>query len=149
MEAAWADDGPHAKFWRKLMNQRVDQLVNSQEWLKSLRFRWKELCWWQKRAGPILEERGINLYELVARAHGECWDAEDDEKNCAPSVGKEKPRQDALEVDYSRQVGVRGREKEKLQLHVRSGDEGREVDLQAWRLQDGRVSPRGPEKAAP
>ena len=61
MENLWVDDSPHANFWRRLLNQRVDELVNSVEWLKNLRFRNDEVKWWQKRCGHIFEERGLNL----------------------------------------------------------------------------------------
>ena len=39
MEKAWVNDDPHAKFWRRLLNQRVTQLVNSKSWLQSLRYK--------------------------------------------------------------------------------------------------------------
>jgi hypothetical protein len=113
MEEMWVDTSPHVTFLRKLMNNRVDELVNSQEWLKRMRYRHDEVRWWQKRAGDIFEERGINLYQLIAQAHGECWDDEDEEKNATaqaaglppprpggaekidPPMLKEKPRQTA------------------------------------------------------
>ena len=31
MEEAWTDETPHAKFWRRLLNENVDQLVNDDE----------------------------------------------------------------------------------------------------------------------
>ena len=31
MEEAWTDETPHAKFWRRLLNENVDQLVNDPE----------------------------------------------------------------------------------------------------------------------
>ena len=96
MEKVWVDNSPHAKFWRQLLNDRVDELIHSPEWLKNLRYRNDEVQWWRKRAGHIFEERGINLYHLIAQAHGECWDAEDEEKhapskNVVPPVIKESP----------------------------------------------------------
>jgi hypothetical protein len=122
METVWEDNSPHATFWRKLLNQRVDLLVNSPTWLKSLRHRWEEVRWWQKRAGKIFEERGINLYQLIAEAHGECWDAEDEEKcanavseNVAPPMLNKKPRQnDAICMDHTREISLRQGEKEEL-----------------------------------
>ena len=38
MEEMWVDKSPHAKFLRALMNSRVDELVNSQKWLRNLRY---------------------------------------------------------------------------------------------------------------
>ena len=70
MEKVWNDQGPHERFLRQLMNSRVDELVNSQNWLKQLRYRHEEVHWWNKRAGYIFEERGINLYQLIAQAYG-------------------------------------------------------------------------------
>ena len=54
MEDAWVDTSPHAKFWRQLLNSRVDLLVGSKTWLRSLRFKNDEVRWWIKKAGFIL-----------------------------------------------------------------------------------------------
>ncbi len=140
MEKVWQKDSPHAKFFRQLMNSRVDELINSKEWLQRLRYCHDEVRWWNKRAGYIFEERGINLYQLSAQSHGECWDAEDEEKhaevhkseNVPPSVLKvQKPRhQNAVSLATSLQGSVRSREEEKCDQQVLPGDEGREIDLQ-------------------
>ena len=82
MERVWEDSSPHAKFWRQLLNSRVDELISSPEWLKSLRYNHTMVKWWNKNAGDIFEERGLNLYELIAQSFGECWDEEDEQK-CA------------------------------------------------------------------
>ena len=139
----WEDNSPHAKFMRTLLNSRVDELVNSPEWLKRLRFNHDEVKWWNKKCGYIFEERGLNLFELIARANGECWDldSEDEEKcaqaaeeNVVPPMLKKKPRQqDAIGLDHPREVGLRERKEEELQLHVRPGDERREKDVPAGR----------------
>ena len=142
MEQVWVDDSPHANFWRRLLNGRVDELVNSQEWLKRLRHRNDEVKWWNKRCGHIFEERGLNLYQLIAQANDECWDldSEDEQKcahaveeNVAPPMLKKKPRQDAVSLDHPCEIGVRSREKEELELHVRPSDEGREKNVQEGR----------------
>ena len=78
MESAWQN--VHAKFMDRLLNKRVDDMLESEDWLRSMRFNHKEVKWWQRKAGHIFEERGLNLYELIAKACGECWDDEDDEK---------------------------------------------------------------------
>ena len=77
------DTSPHAKFWRQLLNSRVDLLVGSKTWLRSLRFKNDEVRWWIKKAGFIFEERGLNLYQLIAESYDENWDAEDEEKHCS------------------------------------------------------------------
>ena len=119
MEKVWEDDSPHSTFFRRLLNDRVDEMVNSPTWLKRLRYRHEEVKWWMKRAKFVFEERGINLYQLIAQAHGECWDEEDEEKsqsrkNVVPSTVKKKPRQNAVSMDHSREIGVRGPEEEEL-----------------------------------
>jgi hypothetical protein len=139
MEKVWQKDSPHAKFFRQLMNNRVDELINSKDWLQRLRYNHEEVRWWNKRAGYIFEERGINLYQLIAQSHGECWDAEDEEKhagvhnhpeNVVRPVLKKKPRQNALSLDHPLQGSVRRREEEKCELQVLPSDEGRKINLQ-------------------
>ena len=141
LEEAWEDNSPHARFWRQLLNDRVDDLLNSPNWLRALRYNHDMVRWWQRKCGHIFEERGLNLYQLIADAHGEIWDEEDEQK-CAqlkkknvvsPNV-KEKPRQDdGVSLDHARKVRVRKGEKEKRELHVRTGDEGRKEDVQEGR----------------
>ena len=145
MEQVWEDEAPAAAFFRKLLNSRVDSMLASPEWLRSLRYDHDMVRWWNKRAGHIFEERGLNLYELIASSHGECWDDEDEQKtrhaveeNVLPPVLKEKPRQtkeeDAVRLDHPCQVGVRKQQEEEgCELHVRHGNEGRQSDVQALR----------------
>ena len=81
MQSAWKDTA-HAQFWRRLLNEKVDSLVNDPEkiLLRHMRFDHQMVRDYQKRFGTIFKERGLNLYELVARACGEVWDNEDEEK---------------------------------------------------------------------
>jgi hypothetical protein len=141
MERVWEDSSPHAKFWRQLLNSRVDELISSPEWLKSLRFNHPMVKWWNKNAGYIFEERGLNLYQLIAQSFGECWDEEDEQKcahakeeNVLPPMvkRKDKPRQeeDAIRLDHPCEIGVRSQEEEEPELQVRSSNEGRQSDLQ-------------------
>ena len=121
------------------------ELISSPEWLKSLRFNYTMVQWWNKNAGDIFEERGLNLYELIAQSFGECWDEEDEQKcahakeeNVLPPCVKRKdnkPRhEDAIRLDHPRQVGVRKQQEEEgCELHVRHGNEGRQSDVQALR----------------
>ena len=66
MEQMWEDESAQAKFFRQLLNSRVDSMLASPEWLRSLRYNHDMVRWWNKRAGHIFEERGLNLYELIA-----------------------------------------------------------------------------------
>ena len=136
LEEAWEDNSPHARFWRQLLNSRVDDLLSSPNWLRELRYNHDMVRWWQRKCGHIFEERGLNLYQLIADAHGEIWDEEDEQK-CAqlkknvvsPNV-KEKPRQDdGVSLDHARKVRVRKGEKEKRELHLRPSDEGRKKNV--------------------
>ena len=147
MERMWEGDTAHANFFRKLLNSRVDELVNSPEWLKRLRFRNDEVKWWNKKCGRIFEERALNLYHLIAQAYGECWDSEDEQKcvpaeeNVDPPIGKEKPRH-AISLDHPRESGVRQGQEKECELQVRAGDEGREGDLQEGRKEDRKLLPQ-------
>ena len=95
MESLWEGDSPEAAFMKRLLRSRVRTLLGNKEWLKSLRYRHKEVRWWQKRAGHIFEEFDANLYEAIARSHGECWEMEeksnDLEKNVPPMVKEKTP----------------------------------------------------------
>ena len=133
MEAAWVDESPAAKFWSRLHNEVVDKLVSDpdQFLLRHMRFDHDMVREYQKRFGHIFTERGLNLYELIAKACGEVWDNEDEEKGghmkkVAPMDVKENPN--AICVDHPRQIGLREREG---QGHVVQGrDDRREEDLQ-------------------
>ena len=135
MERVWEEDSPHANFFRRLLNSRVDELVNSPTWLKRLRYNNDEVKWWQKNCGDIFDERGLNLYQLIASSHGECWDNEDEQKcahaleeNVVPPMVNKKPRQNAVSLDHPREVGVR--ERESKGHVVQTGDGSCEVHLQ-------------------
>ena len=131
MHNVWTDDSPHARFWRKLLNQRFEQLQRSRAELRKLRFDYKQFKWVQKRMGAILEERGLNLFQMVAEAYDENWDSEDEEKTAkksAPSPLKEE--QHAVRVDHTCQGGLRSRAKEGRELQVQNRDDGREEDVQ-------------------
>mgnify|MGYP003710373293 CR=1 FL=1 len=81
MEQMW-EEGPAARFWKRLLNQNVDKLINDPEkfLLKHMRYDNEMFRDYQKRFGSILEERGLCLYKLVGQAYGEVWDSEDEAK---------------------------------------------------------------------
>ena len=45
----------------------------------------------QKLFGKVWEEYGTNVYRLIAEAHGEPWDAEDEEKT-AFAIAQQKKK---------------------------------------------------------
>ena len=82
MEAVWGKETKHQRFWRQLLNDRVNELLNDPEkvLLRHMRHDYEMVREYQKRFGDIFKERGVNLYELIAKACGEVWDDEDEEK---------------------------------------------------------------------
>ena len=133
MEAAW-EDTPHASFWRRLLNENVDALINDPEkhLLRHMRYDHEMVRTYQKRFGCVFKERGMNLYELIARACGEVWDDEDDEKGgvLSKKVTPMEQREiaNAVCLDHSREIGVREREIQGYELQASDGS--REIVLQ-------------------
>ena len=99
------NDGSHARFWRELMNENVDQLLESPKLLRHMRHNHDLVRRYQRRFGNIFEERNLNLYQLIANACGEVWDEEDEEKHqkSAPLGVKEN----AVSLDHPRQIRLR------------------------------------------
>jgi hypothetical protein len=157
LEKLWLQDTAHGKFWRRLLNENVDRIVRDQKHLKTLRFRNDIVKRYQKRFGHVFEERGLNLYQLIAESYDECWDSEDEEKSrsvadekVASLVAKEKnPDSNALSLDHPREVCVRSGQEEELGLQVRSGDEGCEGHLQEEGLSSKGGGGCSPEEEAP
>ena len=133
MEAAWKDTA-HAAFWRRLLNENVDALVNDPDkhLLRHMRHDHQMVRAYQKRFGSVFKERGLNLYELIARACGEVWDDEDEEKGgvLRKKVAPMEQRKvaNAICLDPAREIGVR--ERESKGHVVQAGDGCREEDLQ-------------------
>ena len=131
MHNAWAQEEPIVRFWRRLLNENVDQLVNDPEkfLLKHMRHDHAMVKDYQKRFGQILDERGLNLYKLIAEACGEVWDEEDEEKQCLqPKKRPPMNKGNAVSLDHPREVRVREREVKGDDLPRRDGC--REEDVQ-------------------
>ena len=118
MEAVWKEDTPHARFWKQLLNSRLDEMLGDpgSRTLKRMRLNHQLVRLYQRRFGPLLKQRGLNLYELIAKACGEVWDEEDEEKGGVQSAVVEKSppmklkgTEHAIGLDRSRQIGVRQR----------------------------------------
>lgn len=140
MEVAWVD--PVGRFWDRLYNGVVDRMLQDPKklLLRHMRHDYGMVRDYQKRFGYIFQERGLNLYELIARACGEIWDDEDDEKGGVLKSESEKvapmelkgPRH-AISLDYPRQVGLRERKVQGDDVQASNGE--CEVELQEGRLQ--------------
>ena len=103
MEGAWTNaSDPHVLFWKRLQNQNVDQLLESPELLRHMRYDHKLVKRHLKHFGSVFKERGLNLYELIARACGDVWDEEDEEKSAPLGV-----KENAVSLDCSREIGLR------------------------------------------
>ena len=130
MEACWNRATPQQRFWIRLQNQRVDQLISDPErfLLRHMRHDHAMVKRHQKLFGHIFKERGLCLYKLIAEACGENWDSEDEQKNCPPM---EQRPDNAISLDYAREERVRERE---IQGDVlQTSDDRREEDVQARR----------------
>jgi len=132
MEACWNRATPQQRFWIRLRNQRVDQLISDPErvLLKHMRHDHAMVKRHQKLFGPIFKERGLCLYKLIAEACGENWDSEDEQKNCPPMEPK-KPNKHAFSLDCPREERVREGESEGDV--VQAGDDRRQKIVQARR----------------
>jgi hypothetical protein len=74
MQKVWEDETPAARFMRRLVRQRAIEFMRSPDYLKPLRYDFERAKRDQKRFGHIWNEYGTD------EAHGENWDAEDEEK---------------------------------------------------------------------
>ena len=80
---------PQEAFMDRLMRQRVQGMLEKPEHLKCLRHDHSRLQYAQRLFGRHLDEAGTSMYKLVAAAHVESWDFEDDEKNPATEEATE------------------------------------------------------------
>ena len=87
MHRAWEEDTAHGRFWRQLVRGRAVANMQDAEYLRSLRYQNDRAKKDQRLFGKIWEEHGTNIYKLIAKAHGEIWDEEDDQKT-APVLEK-------------------------------------------------------------
>ena len=142
MEAGWVEETAHQRFWRSLLNTRLDQLLSDKENLRSLRYNWKHFTNLKEKLKLVLEERGLSLEGLVAKAFDETWeaqgsldpDSEDEQKQAkksSPVKVKKTPSDHAVSLGPAREVGLRQRES---QGHVlQAGDDCREKLVQKRR----------------
>ena len=115
MHQAWEAESASARFMKRLIRSRAIEFMNSPDYLKSLRFDYDRATSNQKRFGHIWEEYGTNIFQLIAEAHGEIWDAEDEEKHCSKkkdvAISQREPARDDNLV-AARKEGTRERKHE-------------------------------------
>ena len=80
MEATWKEELPAARFMRRLVKQRAEQLMRDKVYLKTLRCNYPVAKALQKRFGDVWSEFGTSIFQLIAGSCDEDWDAEDEEK---------------------------------------------------------------------
>ena len=117
MEAVWKEDTPHTRFWKQLLNNRLDEMLSdpASTMLKRMRLDHQLVRLYQRRFGTVLKQRGLNLYELIAKACGEVWDDEDEQKGGvqravvekSPPMELKRTERHAIGLDRAREVGVR------------------------------------------
>ena len=139
---SWDDEGPTARFWKRLVRERALEFMRSPDYLKGLRYDNKRAVADQKAFGHVWEEFGTNVYKLIAGAHGESWDTwdEEDEQKEMQRVGsapnKTPPlhqRQNDDNLVAAREASTRGGE------HLLQGElEKSEQELEKGRKEEGK-----------
>lgn len=96
MQETWGTTTPVQRFWARLKRNRAREFMRDVPYMKSLRFNYKVACDMQKMHGDVWAEYGTDVFRLIAEAHGETWDSEDEEKKKGPAV---KPKGKDLKHD--------------------------------------------------
>lgn len=74
----WEDT--HSSFLEGLVRTRALMFMNDERYLKKLRFDYDRAIKDQELFGQVWGEFGTDVFQLIAKACGESWDAEDEEK---------------------------------------------------------------------
>ena len=138
---SWDDEGPTARFWKRLVRERALEFMRSPDYLKGLRHDNKRAVADQKAFGHIWEEFGTNVYKLIAGAHGESWDQWDEEdeqkemQRVATAPNKTPPlhqrQNDGRHLVAAREASTRGGE------HLLQGEpEESEQELEKGRKEE-------------
>ena len=110
----WETETPHQRFWKKLIRQRAESHMQDVAYLKMLRNRNDLAKADQKHFGAVWAEHGTNIYKLIAKAHGEVWDSEDDQKTASKLEAAEKSgsleQRENADLDRTRKESPRGRQ---------------------------------------
>ena len=118
------DKSVHARFMKRLIVSRARTLMRDQEYLKKLRFRYDDAMKQQRLFGAVWADYGTDVFRLIAEAHDEVWDAEDEEKHAGARPKKEAP------------VNQKGRNHDDLVAAREEGTRER-IDLVQGKLETG------------
>ena len=75
---------------RQLVRERALEFMRCPDYLKALRFDYVRAKHAQKRFGAVWAEFGKTVFQLIAEAYGEIWDAEDEEKHAYKNPAPKK-----------------------------------------------------------
>ena len=90
MHKAWESESPAARFMQRLVRERALEFMCCPDYLKALRFDYVRARQAQKRFGAVWAEFGKTVFQLIAEAYGETWDAEDEEKHAYKNTPKKE-----------------------------------------------------------
>ena len=82
LDEAWKEDAA-AIFMRRLRRRRATSFMENEELLKHLRYDNETAKKMQKWFGDIWAERNTDIYKLIAKACGQNWDSEDEQKSAS------------------------------------------------------------------
>jgi len=74
----WEDT--HSSFMEGLVRTRALMFMSDERYLKKLRFDYDRAVKDQELFGQVWGEFGTDVFQLIAKACGESWDAEDEQK---------------------------------------------------------------------
>ena len=110
----WEHETPQQRFWKRLVRQRAESHMQDTKYLQLLRHRNDLAKADQKLFGHIWAEHNTNIYKLIATAHGENWDAEDEQKTAYALHEQKKtaalPQRENDNLVAAREEGPRERE---------------------------------------
>ena len=135
MHAMWEYETPQQRFWKRLVRQRAESHMQDAKYLQALRHRNDLAKADQKLFGHIWAEHNTNIYKLIAKAHGENWDAEDEQKTAYALHEQKKtapiPQRENDNLVAAREASTRGGE------HLLQGEpEESEQELEKGRKEE-------------
>ena len=138
----WDQEDPRQRFWKRLVRERAVEFLKCPDYMKKLRFNYEQAKSDQALFGDIWAEYGTNVFQLIAEAHGETWDAEDEEKHCVKKDVAVNQRKEPIDDDL---VGAR-QESARERQHLLQGEP--EASLGVLEEEQGQVGNAEEEEAA-